>query len=38
MASYVIEQYNIEKTLLNVDVSINLLPYTIYKQLGLGEL
>ena len=27
-----------EKALLDLGASINLLPYSIYKQLGLGEL
>ena len=27
-----------EKTLLNLGASVNLLPYSVYKQLGLGEL
>ena len=27
-----------EKALLDLGVSVNLLPYSIYKQLGLGEL
>ena len=27
-----------EKTLLDLGASVNLLPYSIYKQLGLGEL
>ncbi|RVW20810.1 hypothetical protein CK203_114710 [Vitis vinifera] len=28
----------VEKTLLDLGASVNLLPYSIYKQLGLGEL
>ncbi|KAL6313692.1 hypothetical protein AAG906_010110 [Vitis piasezkii] len=28
----------VEKALLDLGVSVNLLPYTVYKQLGLGEL
>ena len=28
----------VEKTLLDLGVSVNLLPYSVYKQLGLGEL
>ena len=28
----------VEKALLDLGASINLLPYSIYKQLGLGEL
>ena len=28
----------VEKSLLNLGASVNLLPYSIYKQLGLGEL
>ena len=27
-----------EKALLNLGASVNLLPYSVYKQLGLGEL
>ena len=27
-----------EKTLLHLGASVNLLPYSMYKQLGLGEL
>ena len=27
-----------EKTLLDLGASVNLLPYSVYKQLGLGEL
>ena len=29
---------SVEKTLLDLGASVNLLPYSIYKQLGLGEL
>ena len=28
----------VEKTLLDLGTSVNLLPYSVYKQLGLGEL
>ncbi|KAL6310926.1 hypothetical protein AAG906_041200 [Vitis piasezkii] len=28
----------VEKTLLDLGASVNLLPYSVYKQLGLGEL
>ena len=28
----------VEKTLLDLGASVNLLPYSMYKQLGLGEL
>ena len=28
----------VEKALLDLGVSVNLLPYSVYKQLGLGEL
>ncbi|RVW71456.1 hypothetical protein CK203_057570 [Vitis vinifera] len=28
----------VEKTLLDLEASVNLLPYSVYKQLGLGEL
>ncbi|KAL6335526.1 hypothetical protein AAG906_030654 [Vitis piasezkii] len=28
----------VEKALLDLGASVNLLPYTVYKQLGLGEL
>ena len=28
----------VEKAFLNLGASVNLLPYSIYKQLGLGEL
>ena len=28
----------VEKALLNLGASVNLLPYSIYKQLGFGEL
>ena len=28
----------VEKALLNLGASVNLLPYSVYKQLGLGEL
>ena len=30
--------FSVEKTLLDLGASVNLLPYSIYKQLGLGEL
>lgn len=36
--SCVIDKYNIENALLNLGASVNMLPYFIYKQLGLGEL
>lgn len=36
--SCVINQYNIEKILLDFGVGINLLPYWVYKQVGLEEL
>jgi len=28
----------IDKTLLDLSASVNLLPYSVYKQLGVGEL
>ena len=28
----------VEKALLNLGASVNLVPYSVYKQLGLGEL
>ena len=28
----------VEKALLDLEASVNLLPYSVYKQLGLGEL
>lgn len=31
-------QYNIEKALLHLGASVNVLLYTVYKQLGFGEL
>ena len=33
-----IEGTNVEKSLLDLGASVNLLPYSMYKQLGLGEL
>ena len=30
--------FSVEKTLLDLGASVNLLPYSMYKQLGLGEL
>lgn len=33
-----IGQFDIEKLLLDLDASVNLLLYLIYKQLGLGKL
>ena len=33
-----IEGFSIEKTLLDLGASVNLLPYSMYKKLGLGEL
>ena len=33
-----IEEMCVEKALLDLGASVNLLPYSIYKQLGLGEL
>ena len=36
--SYIIGQAEINRTLLNLTVSINLLPYSVYQQLGLGKL
>ena len=36
--SCVIGNFVIDNALLDLGVSINLIPYTIYKQLGLGEL
>lgn len=33
-----IGQYNIEKAMLDLGASVNLLPYLVNKQLGLGEL
>lgn len=36
--SCAIGQFNIEKALLDLDSSLNLLPYLVYEQLGLGEL
>ena len=35
---YVIGSFRIEQALLDLGASVNLLPYTVYKQLGLGEL
>ena len=36
--SYVIGNSKIEKALLDLGASLNLLPYLVYEQLGLGEL
>jgi hypothetical protein len=36
--SCVIGNFRIEKALLNLGASVNLLPYLVYEQLGLGEL
>lgn len=36
--SYMIGQYNINKALLDLGASLNLLPHTIYNQLSLNEL
>ena len=33
-----IEGTVVEKALLDLGASVNLLPYSVYKQLGLGEL
>ncbi|WKA06427.1 hypothetical protein VitviT2T_024325 [Vitis vinifera] len=33
-----IEETCVEKALLDLGASVNLLPYSVYKQLGLGEL
>lgn len=33
-----IRDCKVEKALLNLGASVNLLPYSIYQQLGLGEL
>jgi hypothetical protein len=36
--SCIIEQKKIDKALLDLGVRVNLLPYSVYQQLGLGEL
>jgi hypothetical protein len=36
--SYTIGDYNIERALLDLRASVNLLPFSVYLQLGLGEL
>jgi hypothetical protein len=36
--SYMIGVSQIEKALLDLGASVNLLPYSVYLQLGLGEL
>nr|CAN61755.1 hypothetical protein VITISV_042022 [Vitis vinifera] len=36
--AFLTEQTCVEKALLDLGASVNLLPYSIYKQLGLGEL
>ena len=36
--SCIIGNFSIEQALLDLGASVNLLPYSVYKQLGLGEL
>ena len=36
--SCIIENTRIERTLLDLGASVNLLPFSVYEQLGLGEL
>jgi hypothetical protein len=36
--SCVIGNFRTEKALLDLGASVNLLPYSVYEQLGLGEL
>ncbi|KAI5351574.1 hypothetical protein L3X38_004465 [Prunus dulcis] len=36
--SYIIGNFIIEQALLDLGASVNLLPYSVYKQLGLGKL
>ena len=36
--SVIIGEMCVEKALLDLGASVNLLPYSVYKQLGLGEL
>jgi hypothetical protein len=36
--SCIISNFNIDRALLDLGASVNLLPYSIYEQLGLGEL
>ena len=36
--SVMIGEMCVEKALLDLEASVNLLPYSVYKQLGLGEL
>jgi len=36
--SYIIGQTKVNRALLNLEASINLLPYSVYQQLGLGKL
>ena len=36
--SCIIGDHFINKALLDLGASVNLLPYSVYKQLGLGEL
>jgi hypothetical protein len=36
--SCIIGNFNIDRALLDLGASVNLLPYSIYEQLGLGEL
>ena len=34
----IIKGYRIDRALLDLGSSVNLLPYSVYKELGLGEL
>jgi len=36
--SIVIDNQNIQRALLNLGASVNLLPFTVYKRLGLAKL
>jgi hypothetical protein len=36
--SFLIGQSEIDKALLDLGAGVNLLPYSVYQQLGLGEL
>jgi hypothetical protein len=36
--SCIIGDYTIDKALIDLGTSVNLLPYSVYEQLGLGEL
>ena len=36
--SCIIEGYRINRALLDLNSSVNLLPYFVYKELGVGEL